>query len=60
MLNFVRIGGTMCPRPQYTDLTLWTDKDNFWYCYLELVYKPKYQILCNSDVPCAQDPSLPI
>ena len=40
--------------------TLWTDDDNFWQCYLELVYKPKYQIWCNSDVPCAQDPSLPI
>ena len=23
---------------------LWTDEDNFWWCYLELVYKPKYQI----------------
>ena len=22
--------------------TLWTDDDNFWQCYLELVYKPKY------------------
>ena len=21
---------------------LWTDEDNFWQCYLELVYKPKY------------------
>ena len=38
--------------------TLWTDDDNFWQCYLELVYKPKYQIWCESDVPCAQDPSL--
>ena len=40
--------------------TLWTDDDNFWKCYLELVYKPKYQIWCESHVPCAQDPSLPI
>ena len=40
--------------------TLWTDDDYFWNCYLELVYKPKYQIWCASDVPCAQDPSLPI
>ena len=23
---------------------LYTDDDNFWWCYLELVYKPKYQI----------------
>ena len=23
-------------------------------------YQPKYQIWCNSDVPWAQDPSLPI
>ena len=23
---------------------LWTDEDKFWYCYLVLVYKPKYQI----------------
>ena len=40
--------------------TLWTDDDNFWQCYLELVNKPKFQILCESDVPCSQDPSLPI
>ena len=40
--------------------TLWTDDDYFWKCYLELVYKPKYQIWCESDVPCTQDPSLPI
>ena len=36
--------------------TLWTDDDNFWQCYKELAYKPKYQIWCESDVPCAQDP----
>ena len=40
--------------------TLWTDDDNFWQCYLELIYKPKYQIWCEADVPCAQDPSLPV
>ena len=39
---------------------LWTDDDSFWNCYLELVYKPKYQIWCASDIPCAQSPSLPI
>ena len=22
--------------------TLWIDDDNFWWCYLELAYKPKY------------------
>ena len=22
--------------------SLWTAEDNFWLCYLELVYKPKY------------------
>ena len=22
--------------------TVWTDNDNFWYCYLELAYTPKY------------------
>ena len=38
--------------------SLWTDDDNFWFFYLELVYKPKYQIWCESDVPYAQDPSL--
>ena len=40
--------------------TLCTDDDNFWQCYLELVYKPKYQIWCNQVVPCALDSSLPI
>ena len=40
--------------------TLWTDDDNFLWCYLELVYKPKYQIWCESDVPCAQERSLPV
>ena len=40
--------------------TLWTDDCNFWQCYLELVYTLKCQIWCESDVPCAQDPSLPI
>ena len=35
--------------------TLWTDDDIFWWYYLELVYKPKYQIWYESDVPCAQD-----
>ena len=38
--------------------TLWTDDDNFWKCYLELVFKPTYQIWCESDVPCGQDPSI--
>ena len=33
--------------------TLWTDDDNFWQCYLELAYKPKYQIWCESHAPCA-------
>ena len=37
--------------------TLFTDDDNFWQCYLELVYKPKYQIWCELDVPCTQDNS---
>ena len=37
--------------------TLVTDDNNFWQCYLELVYKPKYQAQCESDVPCAEDPS---
>ena len=37
--------------------TLWTDEQNFWYCYLELEYKPKYQVQCESDVPCVQEPS---
>ena len=39
---------------------LCTDDDNFRQCYLELAYKPKYQIWCESDVPCTEDPSLPI
>ena len=63
----VWIGRSMYSRQQFTDLTymggtgpLWTDEDNFWWCYLELVYKPKHQIWCNSDVPCAQSSSLPI
>ena len=30
----------------------WTDDDNFWQCYLELVCKPKYQICCKSDFLC--------
>ena len=34
--------------------TLWTNDDNFWQCYLELVYKPKHLIWCASDVPCTQ------
>ena len=40
--------------------TLWTGDDNFWWSYLELVYKPKNQIWSESDVLCAQDPSIPI
>ena len=40
--------------------TLYTDGDYFHQCYLELVYRPKYQIWCASDVPCTQDSSLPI
>ena len=36
--------------------TLWTDDDNFWQFYSELVY----QIWCGYDVSCAQDPSLEI
>ena len=39
---------------------LCTNDDNFWQSYLELAYKPKYQICCESDVPCTQDSSLPI
>ena len=27
--------------------TLQTDDDYFWQCYLELAYKPKYQIWCE-------------
>ena len=38
--------------------TLWTDEDNFWYYYLELVYKQKYQIW-YIDISCNQDPSIP-
>ena len=40
--------------------TLWTDDDNFRQCYLQLVYKTKFQIWCESDVLCAQTPGLPI
>ena len=29
---------------------LWTDEDDFWQCYLELVYTPKYQICCELNV----------
>ena len=36
--------------------TRFTDDDKFGQCYLELVYKPKYQIWCETDVPCAQAP----
>ena len=56
----------MYSRQQFTDLTymggtrLLTDDDYFWWYYLELAYKPKYQIWCESDVPCTQDNSLPI
>ena len=32
--------------------TLWTDDDNFWWCYLELAYKPKYYFWYESDVQC--------
>ena len=39
---------------------LCTDDDQIWQCYLELSYKPKYKIWYESDVPCTQDPSLPI
>ena len=60
------IGRSMYSRPQFTDYlygryqTLLTEDDNFWKCSLELIYKPKYQIWCESDVPCAQETSLPI
>ena len=37
-----------------------TDEDNFWWCYLELVYKSKYQIWYEADVLCAQDPGIPV
>ena len=40
--------------------TLWTDDDNFWQCHLELVYKSKYQIQYESDIPCAEGPSIPV
>ena len=40
--------------------TLWTDEDNFQWCYLQLVYKSKYKIQCESDVACTQDPYLPL
>ena len=40
--------------------TLWTNENNFWKCYLELVYKPKCQIWYESDFPCAQDPGIPV
>ena len=40
--------------------TLQTADYNFWQCYLELVYNPKYQIWCHADIPRAEDPSLPI
>ena len=39
---------------------LWTDDDNFWLCYLEVVYKPEYEIWCAQLVTSAQDPSLAI
>ena len=40
--------------------TLWTDEDNFWYCYLELLCNPKNLIWCDSDFPCAQVPSVAV
>ena len=40
--------------------TLCTDDDYFWWYYLEVEYKPKYQIWCESDFPCTQDNILPI
>ena len=40
--------------------TLWTDDDNFQQCYLGLVYNPNHPIWCESGIPCAQDPTLPI
>ena len=39
---------------------LQTDEDNLWQCYLELVYKPKYQIWCESDFPCVQHHGIPV
>ena len=57
----------MWSRPQYTDLTYMGGTGPcvpmriiFWECYLKLVYKPEYQIWYESDVPCAQAPSLQI
>ena len=38
--------------------TLCPDDDCFWWYYLELVYKAKYQNWCDSDVPCTLDSSL--
>ena len=40
--------------------TLWTLDDIFWQWCLELAYKPKYEIWCQSDIACAQVPSIPI
>ena len=34
--------------------TLFTDDDNFLQCYLELIYKPKCPIWCESDFPCSR------
>ena len=47
------------------DLHIWnrtrcTNQGNFCLSHLRLVYKPKYEIWCKLDVPCAQDPSIPI
>ena len=51
----------MYSRPQFIDLTYMgdtgVDDDYFWWYYLELVDKTKYQMWCKSDVPSAQDPS---
>ena len=63
--NLVCIGRSMCSRPQFIDLTYMGGTGPYGpmtiiFGYLELVYKPKCQIWCESDVPCAQDPSLPI
>ena len=33
--------------------TLWTDQDNFWLSYLELVHRPKYQNWCESNFSCS-------
>ena len=40
--------------------SLWTDDDKFQEFYFELVYKPKCQIFCESDFPCAHDPGIPV